>query len=497
MNILTKKIIPKHSAISFAVFVFLLAITQFLAFQNYLLLKSKVNSGLYKELDKLDESIYSILNSAETAMSTLSYVVQQYPSEEHFDSISEVLLKSNPNLDALELVDSSGVIYAVYPLSGNESIIGYNILQDSLRNKEVLKAIKKKEAFYAGPFQLKQGGVAIVGRLPIFANDDTFIGLTAVLININTLIETLAEHQYETYFQFSKINPDTGIEEFFFPEQHKFKKNEAMSHYIEAGDWHIYAQNLESNELLSSLPFPILGLFLSFIGAYLVSILLKQPLKLEMLVQKKTTELFDHQKKYRDLLEHSSDAVLVISDDFTVSFVSNSFVNMFGYSEEQTMKQPFHFFVHTEDIEYVQLTLKETQKLSDSELNQVTFRIVTKANLTIWVEATFSNLFNQNGINGIVVNMHDVTERVHYLEELQKHNKQLKEIAWTQSHIVRAPLVRIMSLIHLINEIDPKEIKDSDLFEHIYASAVELDKIIYDITKKAERSDFNDSKNNF
>jgi len=170
---------------------------------------------------------------------------------------------------------------------------------------------------------------------------------------------------------------------------------------------------------------------------------------------------------------------------------------MFGYSEEQTMKQPFHFFVHTEDIEYVQLTLKETQKLSDSELNQVTFRIVTKANLTIWVEATFSNLFNQNGINGIVVNMHDVTERVHYLEELQKHNKQLKEIAWTQSHIVRAPLVRIMSLIHLINEIDPKEIKDSDLFEHIYASAVELDKIIYDITKKAERSDFNDSKNNF
>jgi len=433
-------------------------------------------------------------------MTTLSYVVQNYPADEQFDSISEVLLKTNPYLDALELVDSSGVIIAVNPLKGNETVIGYNILKDTLRNKEVIKAIKKKDVFYAGPFQLKQGGIAIVGRLPIFSNDDTFLGLIAVLININTLIKKAGIQENmnsDTYFQFSKINPDSKNEEFFFPQIDKFNKHEALSHYIDDGDWQIYAQSLNSNLYLSSLPFAILGFILSFIGAYLVSILIKQPLKLELMVEQKTNELFDHQKKYRDLLEHSSDAVLVINNQFNISFVSNSFENMFGYSETQTLNEPFDFFIHNEDIEFVKTTLIETQKLPYSELNQVSFRIETKAKQTIWVEATFSNLFNQNGIDGIVVNMHNITERVHYLEELQKHNKQLKEIAWTQSHIVRAPLVRIMSLVHLINEVENEEIKNSELLEHIYASALELDKIIYDITKTAERLDFNNSKNSF
>jgi len=54
-----------------------------------------------------------------------------------------------------------------------------------------------------------------------------------------------------------------------------------------------------------------------------------------------------------------------------------------------------------------------------------------------------------------------------------------------------------MSLVHLINEVENEEIKNSELLEHIYASALELDKIIYDITKTAERLDFNNSKNSF
>ena len=119
---------------------------------------------------------------------------------------------------------------------------------------------------------------------------------------------------------------------------------------------------------------------------------------------------------------------------------------MFGYSEEQTMKQPFHFFVHTEDIEYVQLTLKETQKLSDSELNQVTFRIVTKANLTIWVEATFSNLFNQNETGMISSN--------EFLKVLQKETKNANinqvEKAWN-AMLLDLPEERIQLIEKLKN----------------------------------------------
>ena len=44
----------------------------------------------------------------------------------------------------MELVPG-GIIQHVYPLQGNENVIGYNILKDSTRSKEAFRAIKKNE----------------------------------------------------------------------------------------------------------------------------------------------------------------------------------------------------------------------------------------------------------------------------------------------------------------------------------------------------------------
>lgn len=64
-------------------------------------------------------------------------------------------------------------------------------------------------------------------------------------------------------------------------------------------------------------------------------------------------------------------------------------------------------------------------------------------------------------------------------------NDALREIAWTQSHIVRAPLARIMGLISLLKtETDMVEIDQKGVIQNIQDSADELDKIIRDITNK-------------
>ncbi len=80
----------------------------------------------------------------------------------------------------------------------------------------------------------------------------------------------------------------------------------------------------------------------------------------------------------------------------------------------------------------------------------------------------------------------DISERMTHLKAIEAQNKQLQEIAWIQSHIVRAPLARIMGLINLlkIEEEIPADMKQ--LLEYILSSAKEFDEIIKTISNKSQ-----------
>jgi PAS domain S-box-containing protein len=82
---------------------------------------------------------------------------------------------------------------------------------------------------------------------------------------------------------------------------------------------------------------------------------------------------------------------------------------------------------------------------------------------------------------------HDVTERLRYIQEIEEQNQKFQEIAWMQSHVIRAPLARLMSLIDLIKNYQNSEIEKSELLDHILTSAYSLDEIIRDISAKTEQ----------
>ncbi|MDP1843876.1 MAG: PAS domain S-box protein [Sediminibacterium sp.] len=79
----------------------------------------------------------------------------------------------------------------------------------------------------------------------------------------------------------------------------------------------------------------------------------------------------------------------------------------------------------------------------------------------------------------------DVTEKMNYIAAIEQQNNQLLEIAWTQSHVVRAPLARMMGIVNLINNnMHPSEL--AEWKASFNESANELNKIIKDITKKTK-----------
>ena len=84
--------------------------------------------------------------------------------------------------------------------------------------------------------------------------------------------------------------------------------------------------------------------------------------------------------------------------------------------------------------------------------------------------------------------MQDFTERINYIRKIEAQNQKLSDITWTQCHIVRAPLSRILGLAELLT-YDELDLAKMELLSHLSHSAVQLDNIIKDIIKKTEMLD--------
>ncbi len=80
----------------------------------------------------------------------------------------------------------------------------------------------------------------------------------------------------------------------------------------------------------------------------------------------------------------------------------------------------------------------------------------------------------------------DVTESRRLLREIKKQNKVLREIAWEQSHVVRAPLARLKGLIYLLEIKAFEDMERQEIIDNINASANELDEIVRRIVSRTE-----------
>ncbi|MFN4005879.1 MAG: PAS domain S-box protein [Chitinophagaceae bacterium] len=97
----------------------------------------------------------------------------------------------------------------------------------------------------------------------------------------------------------------------------------------------------------------------------------------------------------------------------------------------------------------------------------------------------FATLVVVSGRSLVHVIAHDVTERNNYFSAVENQNKILKEIAWIQSHVVRAPLARMMGLINLLELEQPNLSDDTKmLLKEISNAANEFDEIIRKVSQK-------------
>jgi PAS domain S-box-containing protein len=182
------------------------------------------------------------------------------------------------------------------------------------------------------------------------------------------------------------------------------------------------------------------------------------------------------EKHYQLLIENSTDLISVVDEDATVKYVSPSVRSILGYDPENIVGTSAFGYVHPEDREEVVERFEELADQPGEEL-RVDYRIRTRDGTFREVESRGQNLLDDPVVEGIVVNLRDVTERRERERRLQQRNDQLEEFASVISHDLRGPL----SVAHGYARLLEEDHGEDDRVGKVVAAHERMEELIEDL----------------
>lgn len=110
------------------------------------------------------------------------------------------------------------------------------------------------------------------------------------------------------------------------------------------------------------------------------------------------------------------------------------------------------------------------------------FRSLLSVN-SLWLFIELHPVFNDaNNVEAVSMNILDITKRKEIEQAIMIQNKQLRKIAWVQSHQLRRPVANILGLATLFNKEEMTE-SNTQILQHLLESTDELDSYIREIVK--------------
>lgn len=219
-----------------------------------------------------------------------------------------------------------------------------------------------------------------------------------------------------------------------------------------AGFGAVIQYKLFDSPLLDSYDLPLWAsysgnlIFVSLISVMMVSKVLNG---LEQTIKKEATlisRLDASEKYYRNTFEANPVPMYVFDmENGHFLHVNEAACAKYGYTKEEFMK------LSIKDIR----PESESSKLMD--LNSMIHNrdysgimIHKNKDQTVFPVEIETNVIRFEEREARLVLATDVSERINYIRKIERQNQDLKDIAWMQSHMVRAPLANIMSLTEFL-----------------------------------------------
>lgn len=192
----------------------------------------------------------------------------------------------------------------------------------------------------------------------------------------------------------------------------------------------------------------------------------------------------ESEQRYSDLFQLSPNPLFVFDQETkNIIGVNDSAVEVYQYSMEEfldikienlqvNINERENFDISIKSLEEEYKTIYEKIECHKKKNGQLLYVLIKK------------NTFIYKGKEAVILSVEDLTKEIIFIFSIQQKNNKLREIAWTQSHIVRAPVARIMGLIDLLSHDASLSSDTKELIEMIVDSSRELDGVIRDIVNK-------------
>lgn len=203
-------------------------------------------------------------------------------------------------------------------------------------------------------------------------------------------------------------------------------------------------------------------------------------------------EIIESNERFKILAKATVEAIIDWDNVNDTIFFGEGFNTMFGYETGMADKNLWLKNIHSDDSERVIKDLKKAIKNSKKEFFNADYRFVKANGEIAYIQHKGIFIRNAEGeVTRIIGAMIDLTESLEKMNKIESQDKALRDISWTQSHVVRAPLANLLGLINLLKDNHKIGYTDEKLVEYIGESANKLDTIIHDIVNKTAQDNVN------
>ncbi len=321
-------------------------------------------------------ALSSTINRRLARLQGLYAFVQVELSEEdfalQFDRFASGLYAGTRGIRSLAVAPGSIVRY-IYPLTGNESVMGYDPANDPRTEVRlgVQRAIESGEVALTGPLELIQGSQGLIAWQAVYQGN-AYWGLVNMVLDMPTMLEEAGLGEPSGDLDFALRDASGRV--FYGPER-VFDTSPVLSLVRFPEDaWELAAVPSEGWQAIIQGPlrvFQVSSLIIIFLVAGLVQLSVNRQARLAQAVRERTAEivqvneqlrqdivkrlqaetaLSEREAQYRGIFESTSDGLLIFDLDGNLVDFNPAAAQMHGYEMDEFHGHSPEQFIHAESL---------------------------------------------------------------------------------------------------------------------------------------------------
>ncbi|MGC3944000.1 MAG: PAS domain-containing sensor histidine kinase [Chryseolinea sp.] len=159
---------------------------------------------------------------------------------------------------------------------------------------------------------------------------------------------------------------------------------------------------------------------------------------------------------FKELVENSEDIIIVTDSDFNIRYISSSVSTVFGFDPPAVVGKSIFEYIEQEKVAPWRDLLRQVTSSCSDEIS------VYIGGRKRYFDVHVANLLDSDSVQGVVLKLHDITEKKLRERDLKRSNEHLDQVIYKTTHDLKAPLTSALGLVQIAEQA-----RDEDKAQYI------------------------------